>query len=186
MSKENDRESSPNPESVWCNLVPRRCSDAVMEALGTSIELAHQYGPERWGIRLTRGPEGIMLKVGMHEILQLIDGSPLLYLIVDKNTVPAEVRNLPEFTFSGDRDCYGNLGTEGYYPSNPGSEACDFPFDRVKDAYPALLETHATIIARAAWTRRNPTTRATHSPQLVRFVAERLGKLLAQPAYCDA
>jgi hypothetical protein len=185
MPKEPDSESSPNPQEVWCNLVPPLYRDDVMLALGTSIELAHQHGPDRWGIRLTEGPEGIMLKVGMHEIFQLVKRRPLLYLIVDKHTVPRELRNLPEFRFSGDTDCYGNLGTEGYYPSNPGSEACDFPFERVKDAYQALLDTHTTIIARAARTRINPTTRPKHSCQLVRFVAERLGKSLPQPAYDD-
>jgi hypothetical protein len=185
MSQENRRASSPNPEDVCRRLVPRQYWDDVMGALGTSIVLAHQHGPERWGLRLAPGPEGIMLKVGMHEVLQLVDGKPLFSLIVDKNTVPAEVRRLPELMFSGDRDCYGNRGTEGYYPSNPGSEACDMPFERVKETYQTLLKAHTTLIARAAKTRMNPTTPGTHSPELVRFVAEKLGKPLPQPAYCD-
>jgi hypothetical protein len=126
-----------------------------------------------------------MLKVGMHEVLQLVDGKPLFSLIVNKNTVPAEVRRLPELMFSGDRDCYGNRGTEGYYPSNPGSEACDMPFERVKETYQTLLNAHTTLIARAAKTRMNPTTPGTHSSELVRFVAEKLGNPLPQPAYCD-
>lgn len=185
MSKENRRESLLNPEEICRKLVPGRYWDDVMRALGMSIELVHQYGPRRWGLRLTRGPEGVMLKVGMHEVLQLVDGKPLFFLIVDKNTVPTEVRSLPELMFSGDRDCYGNRGTEGYYPSNPGSEACDMPFERVKETYQTLLKSHATVIARAAKTRMNPTTPGTHSCHLVRFVGEVVGKSLPQPAYYD-
>jgi len=163
MSKENRRESLSNLEEVCRRLVPRYWDD-VMRALWMSIELVHQHGPERWGLRLAPGPEGIMLKVGMHEVLQLIHGKPLLFLIVDKNAVPAEVRSLPELVFSGDRDCYGNRGTEGYYPSNPGSEACDMPFENVKDVYQALLDGHTNLIARAATKRRHASTLRTHSP----------------------
>jgi hypothetical protein len=185
MSNET-RRVSPNPEDVWCKLVPGPYRADVMRALGMSIELAHQHGPERWGLRLASGPEGIMLKVGMHEVLQLVDGHPrLLFLIVDMHTVPDELRSLPELMFSGDGDCYGNRGAEGYYPSNPGSEACDMPFARVKETYQMLLKAHATVIARAANTRMNPTTPGTHSSALVQFVAEGLGKSLPQPAYWD-
>jgi hypothetical protein len=59
------------------------------------------------------------------------------------------------------------------------------PFERVKDAYRALLNAHAKVIARAAAKRRNPSTLRTHLPELVRFVAEVRGKPLPQPAYLD-
>ena len=158
-----------------------------MSALGRSIALAHQHGPERWGIRLAS--DSIMLKVGPHEVLQLYSGDEWgqpFHLIVDKATVPPELRNLPALWFSEDRDYYGNPGTQGYYPSNPGSEACNMPFERVKDVYSALLKAHTTLIARAATKRRHTTTQRTHSPAFVWFVAEVLGQSLPQPAYCDA
>jgi 5-methylcytosine-specific restriction protein A len=188
MSEENRREVPlpprllANPEDVCHRLVPSQYWDAIMSALGTSIALAHQHGPERWGIRLA--PDSIMLKVGPHEVLQLGAGEQPFHLIVDKATVPPALRGLPTLWFSEDRDCYGHPGTQGYYPSNPGSEACEMPLERVKDTYPALLQAHTTVIARAATKRRHTTTQRTHSPALVWFVADVLGQSLPQPTYC--
>jgi hypothetical protein len=175
-----------DPEDVCHRLVPSQYQGDVIAALGTSIELVHQSGPYRWGVRLA--PDSIMLKIGPHEILQIHswEWERPFHLIIDRNSVPPEVRAWPELAFSEDWDCYGQREAAGYYPSNPGSEACDMPFGMVKDAYQALLEAHAEVIARAATKRRNPSTLRAHSPELVRFVAQVLGKPLPQPAYIDA
>ncbi len=172
-----------SPEEVCLRLVPPPYWDHVIRALAASIDLAHQHGPERWGIRLAS--DSIMLKVGPHEVLQLGAWERPFHLMVDRHTVPPELRSVSELRFSGDKDCYGHPGTAGYYPSNPGSEACDMPFETVKDTYQALLNAHTTLIARAATKRRHTTTLRTHSPELVAFLGEVLGKSLPQPAYVD-
>lgn len=182
---ENENHIPADPEEVCRRLVPSQYWDDVMGVLGTSIELVHQSGPERWGVRLA--PDSIMLKIGPHEVLQIHswEWERPFHLIIDKNSVPTELRGRPELWFSGDRDCYGSSGAEGYYVSNPGSEACDLPFENVKDVYQALLNAHTEVIARAATKRRHASTLRTHSPELVLFVADALGKSLPQPAYFD-
>ncbi len=51
--------------------------------------------------------------------------------------------------------------------------------------YQDLSSSHAEIVVRAAQKSRHPSTRATHSVELVQFVAEELGKPLPQPEYIE-
>ncbi len=154
-----------------------------MESLGTSIEIAHQYGADRWGIRLAA--DSIMLKVGLHEVLQVGEWDLPFHLIVDKNTVPLGLRNRPELWFYQGEDRDGNPIATGVYPSNPGSEACNMPFEMVKYAYQQLSGSHIEIISRAVKRPKHPSTRATHSPELIQFISEELGRPLPQPKYWD-
>jgi 5-methylcytosine-specific restriction protein A len=170
-----------DPEEVCRRLVLRQYWKDVMEALGESIKLAHQHGPDRWGIRLTT--DSIMLKVGSHEVLQIGDWDLPFHLIVDRSAVPAQLRGHSELWFSEDDDYEGALDAKGFYRSNPGSEACNMPFEMVRYAYQELFNSHAEIISRAARKSRHPSTRATHSAELVQFVAEELGRTLPQPMY---
>jgi len=170
-----------DPKEVCRRLVLRQYWKDVMEALGASIELAHQHRPDRWGLRLAT--DNIMLKVGSHEVLQIGDWDLPFHLIVDKGTVPAQLREHSELWFSEDRDSEGTPGAVGIYRSNPGSEACNMPFEMVRYAYQELFSSHAEIVSRAAKRPRHPSTRATHSTELVQFVAEELGRTLPQPMY---
>lgn len=172
-----------NPEEVFKQLVPQQYWRDVIEALGASIELAHLHGPDRWGIRLAS--DNIMLKVGRHEILQVGNWDLPFHLIVDRKTVPTYLRERSELRFSEEMDAYGNPSTDGFYPSNPGSEACDIPFESLKDVYRELYRSHTEIIVRAVQKSRHPSTRATHSVKLVKFIAKELGKPLPQPAYSE-
>lgn len=170
-----------NPEEVCRRLVPAQYWKDVMESIGASIELAHHYGPDRWGIRLAT--TDIMLKVGMHEVLQVGTWDLPFHLIVDRKTVPPELRTHPKLWFSEDRDSEGTRGAKGLYRSNPGSEACNMPFALVRTAYQNLLSSHTEIIARAVKKPKHSTTRSTHSAELVQFVAMELGRTLPQPSY---
>ncbi|MEW6127727.1 MAG: HNH endonuclease [Acidobacteriota bacterium] len=172
-----------DPEEICHRLVLDQYWSDVIEALGASIELAHLYGPDRWGIRLA--PDSIMLKVGRHEILQLGDWDLPFHLIIDQDSVPAHLRKRSELWFSEDKDCYGNCNANGYYPSNPGSEACNMTFEGLKNVYQELYSSHAEIVARAARKSKHPSTRTTHSVRLVEFLAKELGKPLPQPTYSN-
>lgn len=173
-----------DPEEICRRLIPQQYWDDVMKALGASIELAHQHGPDRWGIRLAA--DSIMLKVGMHEVLQIGDWNLPFHLIVDKNTVHLGLRSYSELWFYEGEDRDGNPREKGIYRSNPGSEACDMPFEMVKYVYQELSNSHAEIIARAAKKPKHPSTRSTHSAELVQFLAEELGRTLPQPMYFEA
>ncbi len=170
-----------NPEEVCRRLVPPQYWKDVLESLATFMELAHHHGPERWGIRLAA--DSIMLKVGPHEVIQIGDWNLPFHLIVDRSTVPAQLRGHSELCFSEDDDSEGTSGAKGFYRSNPGSEACDMPLEMVGYAYQELFSSHAEIISRAARKPRHPSTRATHSTDLVQFVAKELGRALPQPMY---
>lgn len=185
MSKTNREEPvrffqpSADPEEVFRRLAPRQYWKDVVEALGASIELAHQHGPDRWGIRLATND--IMLKAGLHEVLRIGTWDLPFHLIVDRNTVPPQLRDHSGLWFSEDEDSYGNLGAKGLYRSNPGSEACNMPFEMVRYAYQELFNSHAEIIARAARKPKHPSTRSTHSAELVQFLAGELGRPLLRP-----
>lgn len=184
--KESVRSSSSQayPEQVCRRLVPQQYWKDVMESLGASIKLADQYGPDRWGIRLA--DNDIMLKVGSHEVLQIGDWDLPFHLIVDKKSLPPQLRGHSKLRFSEESDSYGALSPIGFYRSNPGSESCDMPFEMIRQAYQELSPSHAEVISRAARKPKHPSTRSTHSAELVQFVADELGKTLPQPMYWDA
>ena len=147
-----------------------------MAALGTSIEVVHQSGPRRWGVRLA--PDSIMLKIGPHEVLQIHsqEWERPFHLIINKNSVPPELRSRPELWFSEDREYYGNPGAGGYYSLILAQKPAICLLKVVKDVYQALLNAHTEVIARAAQKPMNPMTLRGHSPALVRFIAAMLGK----------
>jgi hypothetical protein len=190
MSKESRKQfvssfqQAVDPEEVCHRLVPPQYWEDVLESLARSIDLAHQQGPDRWGIRVAISD--IMLKVGSHEVLQIGEWDLPFHLIVDKNTVPHQLRGRSELWFSGDVVSGGNSEAKGIYRSNPGSEACDMPFELVRSVYQELFNSHAEIISRAARKPKHPSTRATHSARLIRFMGEELGKVLPQPSYWNA
>ncbi len=175
--------SSVDPEVACRSIIPQQHWNDVMESLGRSIMLAHKHGPDRWGLRLAT--DSIMLKVGPHEVLQIGDWDLPFHLIVDSKTVPSKLRTHPELRFSEGDDYYGNTKEKGYYPSSPGSEACDMPFNLVRYTYQELLYSHSEIIASAAKKPMHSSTRFTHSVELIRYVAGEIGKELSQPIYSE-
>jgi hypothetical protein len=124
-----------------------------------SIEAATQAGPDRWGLRLDE--DSLMLKVGPHEVLQVLNPKRAklrgmsFHLIVDRDLIPARLRSRDGdgLRFSKDENCYGERGVSSYYPSNPGTEACDFEFSVLEETYQTLYDAHVAVIHRAAGLR---------------------------------
>ena len=173
---------------------PTRCPEWIptqywreaFRAIVRSATFANQAGPNRWGLSLYE--HSLMLKVGPHEVLQIIDqprakSKMPVHLIVDKDLIPSDLHPRAELSFTGDRDCYGTPGAIGYYRSNPGTEACNFEFSVLQETYDALYEAHVAVIRRAAGLRLNPATRRNHSSSFVSFLASETGHSLAQPAW---
>jgi hypothetical protein len=161
-------------------------SEALL-AVARSIKVAHQAGPDRWGLRLD--VDSLMLKVGPHEVLQVLNckrakrGLPF-HVIVDRDLIPATLRSRDDLWFSKDEDCYENLGRSSYYSSDPGTEACEFKFSVLKEGlYDALFAAHTAVIHRVAHLPLNPATRQKHSRALVEFLALETGHSLAQPTW---
>lgn len=174
---------TPDPATVCRRLIPAQYWRETLIAIVRSVEVAHQEGPDRWGLRLD--DDSLMLKVGPHEVLQLGAWNAPFHLIVDRELVPTYLRSRADLVFSEDRDCYGKPGASGYYASDPGTEACDFGFPALKEVYQALSDAHIAVVRRASRMRRHPSTRPTHSSALVSFLASETDHRLAQPAYLD-
>lgn len=175
------RENLPilDPELVCSALIPPTAWLHVFAAMARSIETADRLAPDRWGLRLAAN--SIMLKVGSHEVLQVGPWELPLHLIVDRESVPRALRARTDLSFSHGPNCFGESAT-GYYSSNPGTEACDLPFEAIEHVYPLLQDAHEKVIKRAA-ARFNPATRRGHSAALVTFVARQTGRSLPQPSY---
>jgi hypothetical protein len=166
--------------------IPTQYRREAFRAIVRSVKVANQAGPNRWGLSLYE--HSLRLKVGPHEVLQIIDqpwakSEMPVHLIVDKDLIPSYLRPRADLLFSGDWDCYGTPGAIGYYLSNPGTEACDFEFSVLKETYDALYDAHVAVIRRAAGLRLNPATRRNHSSSFVSFLASETGHSLAQPAW---
>lgn len=164
-------------------IVPQWHLDQVFEILAAAIEFAHRARPDRWGIRVR--DDGLMLSVGPHPVLQL---SPLwdsLHLVVERAAVTEALRKDPALWFSEDLAHDGLLGAVGFYPSHPGSEACEVPFGHVSRVFPVIRAAFEACVEHAAAMRRSPQTRRTHMPNLVREISHQVGRLLPQPSYVD-
>lgn len=177
-----------DPATICRRLIPMQYWSEALLAIVRSVEGANQAGPDRWGVRLD--DDSLMLKIGPHEVLQVLQrdrsrsGMPF-HLIVDRGLIPATLRSRDGegLRFSKDENCYGELGVSSYYPSDPGTEACDFEFSMLKETYHALYGAHVAVVQRAAGLRLNPATRRNHSSALVSFLASETGQHLAQPAW---
>jgi hypothetical protein len=177
-----------DPARVCRQLIPTEYWSEALLAMVRSVEVAHQAGPDRWGLRLD--DNSLMLKIGPHEVLQVLrpdrsrSGLPF-HIIVDSELIPAALRSRDgeRLQCSKEKNCYGEVGVNGYYPSNPGTEACDFEFSVLVETYQALYNAHTVVIQRAAVLRLNPAIRRNHSRALVAFLASETGHHLAQPAW---
>jgi hypothetical protein len=168
--------------------IPTQYRSETLLAIVRSVEVANHAGADCWGLRLDE--DSLMLKVGPHEVLQVVkrerskSGMPW-HLIVDRELIPARLRSRDghSLRFSKDTNCYGERRVSSYYPSNPGTEACDFEFSVLKETYHALHDAHVAVIRRAVGLRLNPATRQKHSSALVSLLASETGHSVAQPAW---
>lgn len=161
-------------------LIPARYRNDILAAMASSVLLAHKVEASSWGVRVD---DSIMLKVGPHEVLQVGNWKLPFHLVVDRELVPRALRRRSDLSFSGDMDHHGKQGAGGFYPSNPGTEACDCDFPVVAEIYKVLYDAHASVVRRAALMRRHPSTKKTHSAEFVELLASESGYPLGQPSY---
>jgi len=181
-----EKHASPDtrdPESILRSLVPSRYWSSAIEALASSIEVAHAAHPDRWGVRLSDA--GVMLEVGPHEVFHIGTWAQPVQLVFDRESAPPEVRTLRDVYFTEERDWAGNPGASGFHRSTPGSEACRVPFARLRRTYKLLRPAHETIAMRAGKKRCNLVTQKTHSAALVEYVSRQVGRRLPQPDYMN-
>lgn len=160
--------------------VPSKYIGDCCEILARAILIVNDYTASRWSLRVSE-QNGFMLKVGTHEVVQFVNG--WAHFIVDRSSVPADLRRKAHLYFSGTKDYYGNFDAVGYYPSNPGTEACDTRIENAKELFGQIQDSFTKVVMRAAKTRSHPSIRSTHSKEFVEYLRWRTGVEIQQPSF---
>lgn len=169
-----------NPRDVLVKLIPAEFFLPVCSALADSVDMVHQAEPNKWGLRLAK--RSIMLKIGSHEVIQVLRDN-WFHIIVDRDLVPEVLRRNPDQLTFTQTNYQRNHSSLGFYPSNPSSESCDFDFSLVQEVYSQLKPAHEAIIKKAARTQMLPNTKSTHSADLVDYLSLVVDRELPQPQY---
>jgi hypothetical protein len=106
--------------TIGLEWIPTQYRSETFLAIVRSVEVANHAGADRWGLRLDE--HSLMLKVGPHEVLQVVkrewskSGLPW-HLIVDRELIPASLRSREGdgLQFSKDTNCYGERRVRSYY-----------------------------------------------------------------------
>ncbi len=159
---------------VLSQLVPTAQLRSVMRVLGRSIQAAHKADPSKWGLRLDF--RSVMLKVGMVEVFQF--GNDWCSINVKRDDLPMEFLSQSSLGTLGPP-----YGRDGRYKYLPGCDSWRTSLSDSLRSYAKLRSAHAAAIGIAAMYRINPSTKRTHAPGLVAFLAEQLSVALPQPAY---
>jgi hypothetical protein len=142
----------------------------VLGMLARSIQMADQFAPEKWGVRISR--KNIMLKVGFVEVLQF--HNDLFHQLVRGDLVPRKARSVWHDNFDG-----------APYKNAPACDTFDADLSISKKAYELLLPAHEAAIEIAARSPIHTTTKNDHSPSLVNFISSMVKIPLPQPAYIE-
>ncbi len=152
-------------------IVPEEHLLDVLRMLARSIQMADQFAPEKWGVRVNR--KSIMLKVGFVEVLQF--HNDLFHHLVRGDLVPKRTRSVWHDNFYA-----------APYKNAPTCDAFDSDLSISKKAYELLLPAHEAAIEIAARSPIHTTTKNDHSPGLVNFISRMVKIALPQPAYVGA
>jgi hypothetical protein len=170
----NARNNPKAVETLLCHFFPddetKRC---CLKHLAESIQLAHDRGPDRWGVTIPGGNQ-VRLDVGMIETLMFQDGS--VHLVLDAETIPdvlKEHASAPGYRMS----------TSGVYHSIPTSVTYDFPIASACVEIDLARSSHIALIEKAARTRINPAMVTGYSPGVTEYVANFVGVPLVHPTY---
>jgi hypothetical protein len=158
-------------EETFRAIISDKYLTEVLEILARSIQVAHQFAPDKWGIRINR--KNIMLKVGFVEVLQFYND--LFHHLVRSDLVPRKALNDARFSFDA-----------APYKHAPGCDTFDGDISTSKEAYALLLPAHEAAIAIVALSPIHTTTKSDHSPALVNFISRMAQTPLPQPAYIES
>jgi hypothetical protein len=152
-------------------IIPEEHLPDVLGMLARSIQMADQFTPEKWGIRVSH--KSIMLKVGFVEVLQF--HNDLFHHLVRGDLVPKRARSVWHDNFYAVP-----------YKNAPACDAFDADISISRKAYELLLPAHEAAIEIAARSPIHTTTKNDHSPGLVNFISSMVKIPLPQPAYVES
>jgi HNH endonuclease len=134
--------------------------------LAESIEYVNRYYPERWGVSLfRRSLVGVRFNVGMVENIVLAKSGGAV--LVDVSAVPSGAK------MSGD------------YPAAKGCRMAKFSFEGPIIQITALRRTHQIAMDKSALRPSSGLIQRAHSPGVLRYLEELLGRKLSNPSYIE-
>ncbi len=146
----------------------------AVDRLATSIRIAHELTPARWG--LSKSPSRLRLNVGRLEAIALQRG--LIAVMVHLPTLGRKSALA--------LNARGDLQSPGGYASAPDSTYAVFGIEAstgLADSLEAIEEAHLKHLEVAASTGINGATPKSHHPGMVRLLGELSGKPIPQPTY---
>ncbi|MDX2004032.1 MAG: hypothetical protein SFU83_02040 [Meiothermus sp.] len=171
-----------NFDDVFKAHIPPAFREDCLDILARAVLTITKFTGKNWSLRVSAN-NGIMLKVGAHEVIQFVRSGA--YFIVDTATIRDELRKEQIYVFSNGYDYKHKPTTIGFYPSNPGTEACDTKVENAKTLFDQITDSFVEAVKRAARTRPNPSNRKTHSREFVEYIKVRTGIAVPQPNYVD-
>jgi len=133
-----------------------------LEFLGDSIDYVARRTNDRWGVTLFL--LDIRLNVGWVECLVLSKGG--MRVLLETESAPGGVRLVGR-----------------PYANAPGCRMTTLSFSARSEAFSALVESHHAALSIAAKRRTTPQIKNAHSPGVLRFLSDSLGRELPLPSY---
>lgn len=142
---------------------------SVFEFLADSIMIAAQHGPGSWG--LTLKPNFIRLNVGRIEVITIRKGE---IAVVLSSKVSSDLSHAVETK---------RVNGGALYKSVPDSFWSNFSQSTLERATNGIRASHDALIIDASSTFRHQSIATAHSPGMVSYIAEYLGRQLPLPTY---
>jgi len=150
----------------------------VLEAFAEAILAANEVNSNNWG--LTLRPNKLRLNVGPLEALVVIKSTSQddsLYVVVDAPALKSSALALLD-----SKGCM--RGSNQDYKSQPGAMGLLIPFVNFMEVYPSIKETaFLPRVRAAAKLTLNPKGAKSHSPNVIEYIEEELGRRLPEPGY---
>ena len=177
-------DKTPNPD-------PRQSADAARAAveaiypdpavrltcltlLADAVERAHAVSPASWGVTLH--PNRVRLNVGEAQASVLRVGGP--YLVLDRDALDPPLRQRV------DAEMAGGPWSGAVYASMPYAYGAHLPSARLEELLPLVREAHLRFVERSAGqVRTRIAFYRSHSPGVLAYLREELGRDLPDPVY---
>lgn len=141
--------------------------------LADSIQIANQLAAHRWGVTLDS--DSMRLNCGMIEVVTILPD--WIHVVADAESLPIFSPALVEVRKTR------NGAIKGFYPSVPGSIACDFDAKKSILVLPQIADSHNRLLQKASRTPFAPNRKKAHSPGVIEYLEDCLDQVLPQPEY---
>ena len=155
----------------------RRC----LEAFADAVREAHHHSEGLWAVTCLE--EKVRLQVGPVIVCNIGNkrlGNERVWLALDRDSLGAD----QEALLAGSGDWQWGVGEFATYRVVPTRNGCYFPSERHEEIWPEIREMHFEAIRKAAQRGGlRPKTKVGHSPGILEYLKNALGRSVPDPAY---